>query len=86
MSECCENCQFCLDLEKCDYSKGGCIHSSAEGYICIAFKDDGVAMWMIGNNRNTGMCECYTPITDRTRWLRDQNREYASRREKKHED
>ena len=61
--ESCATCRCSLDIELCDYSQGGCIHSDVEGYICTAFEREGYAMWMKGNNRNTGMCECYTPLT-----------------------
>lgn len=63
-SECCANCRRAYRLEKLDYSKGGCEHTDMEGYICMAFADEGLASWMVGNNPDTGMCECYAPKKD----------------------
>ena len=61
MNECCETCRLKLRLEKLDYSKGGCHHEWQDGYICLAFHDEGIACWMVGQPPETGMCECYTP-------------------------
>ena len=58
-----ENCKTCnkhLDLVKLDYSKGGCEHTDQEGFICLAFASEGTACWMVGQDENTGFCECYT--------------------------
>ena len=64
MKECCETCGLKLRIEKLDYSKGGCIHTWPEGYICLAFRDEGIACWMVGAPAESGMCECYTPKED----------------------
>lgn len=64
MTECCANCRRAYRLQKLDYSKGGCKHTDMEGYICMAFADEGLACWMVGENPDTGMCECYAPKKD----------------------
>ena len=61
MDEHCGNCVRCYRLEKCDYSQGGCIHTNMDGYICMAFADEGIACWMVGEDLNSGMCEAYMP-------------------------
>ena len=58
---CCTNCRLKLDLEKADYSKGGCTHSMYEGYCCLAFSDEGLAVHMYGTDPAYGRCECFTP-------------------------
>ena len=44
-----------------DYSQGGCRDYELGGYICLAFVDEGKAIWMIGQNEYTGFCECFMP-------------------------
>lgn len=61
MSESCGNCAYCYRLKKLDYSQGGCIHTNMDGYICMAFADEGITYWMVGNDLNSDMCEAYTP-------------------------
>lgn len=58
--ECCRNCKLRYDLKKSDYSKGGCEHTNPQGFICMAFADEGIAEWMYGVSEE-GMCECFTP-------------------------
>ena len=60
--KCCNNCKYKLSIEKLDYSKGGCIHTKMDGFICLAFADEGVANWMLGICPESGMCECFTSI------------------------
>ena len=57
MDECCANCKLRYDLQQYDYSNGGCVHTVMDGYICMAFNDEGIAVWMIGEDAKTGMCE-----------------------------
>ena len=32
-----------------------------EGYICMAFADEGIASWMYGVSEDGSICECYSP-------------------------
>ena len=59
MIDCCANCKFNLELVKFDYSKGGCIHSTYEGYACLAFADEGQVVHMVGVRPETAMCEMF---------------------------
>ena len=61
MKENCGNCRNRFKLWKSDYSKGGCEHSNPDGYICMAFANEGIADWMVGLEEEHGMCECYQP-------------------------
>ena len=61
--ECCKTCRNRLEIKKYDYSKGGCVHSDPGGYICLAFSDEGIGVWMYG--LVVGMCECYAPNEDK---------------------
>lgn len=56
---CCANCQHMYLPRRSDYSKGGCKSTWVEGYVCLAFGDEGIATWMIGNNEHTAFCECF---------------------------
>ena len=58
-TECCVNCQHMLLPKRADYSKGGCETTWVEGFVCTAFADEGIAMWMIGCNERTAHCECF---------------------------
>jgi len=53
----CGTCRFMLRLEKLDYSGKGCQHTDMDGFVCMAFADEGVANWMVG--LSDGRCECY---------------------------
>ena len=55
--ESCVNCGNRYKVEKCDYSQGGCIHTNMDGFICMAFADEGVACYMVG--LKDGRCECW---------------------------
>ena len=59
--ETCKTCRNHYRLEKLDYSAGGCQHSDMDGYICMAFADEGIACWMVGTDLDSGMCEAYVP-------------------------
>lgn len=64
MTECCKTCRRRYKLVKFDYSREGCEHTDMEGYICMAFSNEKQAVWMIGNNENFDLCECYVPIEE----------------------
>lgn len=55
----CEECRHCYKARKSDYSRGGCQHSEMEGFICMAFADEGIAEWMVGLNGRWGICEMF---------------------------
>ena len=57
----CTECKLKLRLEECDFSKRGCLHIPKDGYICLAFAHEGLAVHMIGVNPETGGCEMFTP-------------------------
>lgn len=58
---CCKNCKFRYDLEKLDYSKGGCNHRKMDGFICMAFADEDISNWMYGLDEDIAMCEEFAP-------------------------
>ena len=60
MKECCNTCKKKFKIEKSDYSRGGCEHSWPDGYICMAFSNEGIATWMVGCS-DLGQCEVYEP-------------------------
>ena len=59
MIECCRTCRHRLDIKKWDYSHGGCVHEDVDGVVCTCFADEGVAIWQVGTDIDTGLCECY---------------------------
>lgn len=60
----CNDCKYKLNLERYDYSQGGCTHSDEDGYVCMAFNDEGIAIHMIGLNPNVDDgCEMYNAKT-----------------------
>lgn len=61
MRECCANCRHRYKLTKLDYSRGGCEHTDVEGFVCMAFSDEGKAEWLVGVHEDSDMCECYLP-------------------------
>lgn len=61
MKECCANCRRRYELTKFDYSHGGCEHTEMEGFICMAFADEGEAVWMVGLKAEVGLCELFAP-------------------------
>lgn len=64
MNECCSNCRLRFGLTKFDYSQGGCKHTNMDGYICMAFSDERQAVWMVGEDPEKAMCECYMPLKE----------------------
>ena len=60
MIACCANCKLRFRLKKNDYSNGGCEHSDMKGFVCMAFGDEGLAVWMYGVGEKE-KCECFTP-------------------------
>lgn len=62
MKECCSTCASCKKLVKFDYSGRGCKHTDMEGYACLAFETEGTVIWMVGNDKDHGMCECYIAV------------------------
>ena len=69
--ECCANCKFRYDLEKNDYSEGGCKHSKMPGFICMIFAEEEIAKWMYGIDEDE-LCECFAPreVNDEARGIR----------------
>ena len=61
---CCDNCKKNYPLEKYDYSVKGCTHTLMDGHICMAFADDGKAIWMVGDDPDSWGCEVYEPKED----------------------
>jgi len=61
MEESCETCARRYRLRKSVYSRGGCETTDMDGYICMCFAKDGVAVWMTGNIEEYGICEAYQP-------------------------
>lgn len=62
MRECCENCARCFDLEKFEWQKP---FKKMDGYICMAFAEDRTAVWIVGEDRKSGMCEMYSERRER---------------------
>lgn len=60
MEECCSTCKNRLKLVMFDYSHGGCKHHDM-GHACTALMSDGQITWMVGNDPDCDMCECYEP-------------------------
>ena len=56
----CTSCFHRLDLINYDYSDKGCKHTKMDGYVCLAFADEGKAIWMTNCDEDTDICECYT--------------------------
>lgn len=61
MDECCATCRKMKKLVQFDYSQGGCNHTDMDGYVCLVFVGEGEVVWMVGEDAETGMCECYEP-------------------------
>ena len=65
MKECCTNCKNRFDAHKTDFTKlktDEPIDSILDGFICMAFANERVAVWMIGTDEQNGICEMYSPI------------------------
>jgi len=61
---CCSNCKRNYGLEKYDYSGKGCKHIPMDGHICMAFANEGKAIWMVGDDPDSWGCEVYEPKED----------------------
>lgn len=35
------------------------IFLDVDGFVCTCFADEGVAIWQVGTDIDTGFCECY---------------------------
>ena len=57
--ECCATCRRNLTIARNDYSDGGCRTDFLEGFVCMAFADEGIASWMVGLDPETGRCEMW---------------------------
>ena len=57
----CTNCRLKLRLEKWDCSRRGVPKQEQEGYVCLAFANEGLAVQMVGANPEDGRCEMFTP-------------------------
>lgn len=64
MDECCARCRNAYGLSKFDYSNGGCEHTVMGGYVCMAFADERLAVWMIGGDPGIDRCEAFVPKED----------------------
>ena len=65
MKACCATCAFRYDLQKTDFTKlktAEPIDTDLEGYICMGFAYERVAIWLVGNDPQKGICEMYSPI------------------------
>ena len=51
----CDTCKLRYEIQRWDYSHGGCEHTKQEGHVCMAFKDEGIAVWMVGNGHVRGV-------------------------------
>lgn len=67
---CCANCARRYTIHKNDYRPDGkCEHSKPEGFICMAFADEGIATWMVGDDKEMGACEEYVSKNkEKTNW------------------
>ena len=55
----CTNCRLKLRLEKWDYSKRGVPKQEQEGYVCLAFANEGLAAQLVGIDPEDGGCEVF---------------------------
>ena len=66
--KCCNNCRKKLRLEEWEYmhSDGGTnvYHTKCDGYVCLAFADEGLAVWMTGTDPNKERCEVWSERHD----------------------
>ena len=59
MDKCCNNCTFKKEIEKWDYSHGGCEHSRYDGFACMGMCYEGVVIHMVGTDPDNGACEMF---------------------------
>ena len=69
MNKCCNTCNKKKDLVRYDYSQGGCIHTSYDGYACMIFAHEGLIVHMTGCDPSTEQCEEYSPIKEKEKEL-----------------
>lgn len=65
MKKCCTNCKNRFDAQKTDFTKLNTdepIDSILDGFICMAFASERVAVLMVGTDEQNGICEMYSPI------------------------
>lgn len=60
MRDCCKTCRHRLELVRYDYSKGGCEHTSLDGFACTALAYEGTVVWMVELEEDQ-KCEAYEP-------------------------
>ena len=53
------DCEYRMRAVHYDYSDKGCQHSDMDGFICIAFANEGVSVWMTGLPGDGYYCEMY---------------------------
>lgn len=58
--ECCATCRGRMDLVKFDYSDDGCGRTDLDGFVCMAFQNEGKAIWMVDVDEEKDHCECYS--------------------------
>ena len=63
MKECCANCRRRFNLRIWDYSHPPRPRKANDvaGFICMAFSEEGEAIWMRGTNEERDLCECFEP-------------------------
>ena len=64
MKECCNTCARQYKAHKTDFTKLRItepIDSEIDGYICMAFADERIAVLIVGNDPDSAFCEVYTP-------------------------
>lgn len=69
MKECCANCKLMFKAHKTDFRKlktDEPIDYELEGFICMGLGHERVATWMVGLDAETGLCEMFSPKTERS--------------------
>lgn len=59
LEPCCATCRRCYEIERWDYTGGGCEHTKLEGHACTALSDEGRVLWMTGLNGEVEKCEMW---------------------------
>lgn len=67
MKECCANCKYKLSGIKFDFAKVGESkwQTFMDGFICVALASEGDAVWMLGLDQDSEICEMYTPRSEK---------------------
>lgn len=60
--ECCGTCRYKYTIARNNYRNGGCKTDFLDGFVCMAFADEGIASWMVGIDPEIGMCEWWERI------------------------